>query len=289
MVKVEKKSHYSIKACGGFKFNIKDVDSSSRTVTGFYNTFNFLDYDGDVLLPGCAKVSIRMRGPKSNAVAKIKHACDHDLTRIPGKQLVLDEREVDGVKGVYFETRMADTILGNDTLKNYMDGIIDNHSIGFQYMNTEFIERDAKGWDKMADSLLNPEALEGRNCVWVVKEIMMYEGSSVAFGANQLTPFLGMAKSMNKESIKLALFDRMNKLQSTLKSGHQSDEMMELFDIQVLQLKQMLEELSDGLMITGESEREKADVSRETKDKEKEKSTSVSLLSSSLVENFSLK
>lgn len=283
---IEKKSFYSVKGCN-LKTNVKDVDESSRTVTGIYNSYNFLDSDGDVLLPGCAKVSIKQRGPASKAVAKIKHALNHDLTQLPGKLMLLEERMVDGVMGIYFETRMTDTQLGNDTLKNYLAGIYDNHSIGFQYMQMEWIERDAKGWDKIINQLINPEEAEGKNYVFAIKEINLFEGSTVAFGANSLTPFLGMAKSANKEAIKFALFERMNKLESTLKGGSQSDDMMHLFELQVLQIKQLMEEMCERMVVGGDGKKEEMIVQVE-KEKEEEIKEEKQLYSQGLVDKFSL-
>jgi len=244
-MKAIKHSHYSVKANGQLAAAIKDVDSSTRTVTGFYNTYNFLDSDRDVLMPGAAKKSIRERGPKSSAVAKIKHAMNHDLTQLPGKITLLEEREVDGMTGIYFETRMADTTLGNDVLKNYLERIYDNHSIGFHYLQMEKVERDENGWDKLYGQLINPEEADKINDMWVVKEIALYEGSTVAFGSNQLTPFFGI-KSANKEALKIALFDRMDKLNKTLRTGSQSEDMMQTFELQILQLKQIIEELTEG-------------------------------------------
>jgi len=244
-MKVNKSTYYSVKPCH-VKASIQNVDTIGRTVTGFYNCFNFIDSDGDVLIPGCSKKSIKERGPNSSAVAKIKHALHHDLTQLPGKILTLEERTVDGISGIYFETKMADTTIGNDTLKNYLEGIYDNHSIGFQYVQTEFIERDAKGWAKAVQNLINPQDAENRGYLFLVKEIMLYEGSTVAFGANQLTPFLGV-KSNNKESLKLALIDRIAKMENTIRNGSQSDEMMKTFEIQTLQLKEMIAELTDQM------------------------------------------
>lgn len=247
-MKAIKKSHYSVKTCGSLDLAVKDVDTSTRTVTGFFNTFNFLDSDNDILLPGSAKRSIKSRGPKSEAVAKIKHALNHDLTQLPGKITHLEEKTIDGITGIYFESRMADTTLGNDTLKNYLEKIYDNHSIGFQYLDMEMIERGARGWDKVEGNLINAEDLEKAQVVWVIKEIALFEGSTVAFGANQLTPFLGV-KSQNKESLKLAIMDRMDKLTKSLNSGSQSDEMLHSFELQILQLKQMMDELIDEHVI----------------------------------------
>lgn len=239
----KKNISYQVKACGQMKSAVKDVSTSSRTVTGFYNTYNFLDSDSDILLPGAAAKSIKERGVDSVATAKIKHALNHDLTTLPGKIMVLKETTIDGISGIYFETKMADTTLGNDTLKNYLEGIYDNHSIGFQYKQIEHVEKGTDSWKKYTEKLMNPEQVEGKDSVYVVKEISLFEGSTVAFGANSLTPFLGV-KSGNKDSYTLALNSRIDKLTQTLKSGSQSDEMLEIFDIQVMQLKQMVSELT---------------------------------------------
>ena len=196
---------------------------------------------------GCAKKSIKERGPLSDATAKIKHALNHDLTTLPGKIITLEEKTIDGITGIYFETKMSDTQLGNDTLKNYLEGIYDNHSIGFRYVNVNIVERTAtKAWDAIVSGLMNPKDTEGCNTIYAVKEIQLYEGSTVAFGCNQLTPYLG-AKSGNPDSYRLALMSRIESFSKTLKNGSQSDEMMSSIELQLLQFKQMADELCDML------------------------------------------
>lgn len=259
-MKEKKNSYYKVKPCGIVKAAIQDVDTTGRIVTGFYNTYNFMDDDMDVLLSGAAKKSIKERGADSKAVAKIKHALNHDLTLLPGKIKVLEEKEVNGIEGIYFETAMADTTLGNDTLKNYLAGIYDNHSIGFRYIDIEMIERDnqhgnSSKWDKIIEKMINPEKAEEAGYMFAVKEIMLYEGSTVAFGCNQLTPYLGV-KNGNKDALKIALFDRMDKLNKALKTGDQSDDMMGSFELQILQIKQMLNEMLDVIDLTPKEKKE---------------------------------
>lgn len=246
--KQRKKKHYAVKGCS-IKATIKDIDTTKRIVTGFYNTCNFLDSQNDILLPGCADKTITERGPNSSAIAKIKHALNHDLTQLPGKITVLKEDTVNGVRGIYFETRMADTTLGNDTLKNYLEGVYDNHSIGFRYMAGKILERDAHGnskakdeWNALEQSCINPDDMAKTDWVYAVSEIKLYEGSTVAFGANSLTPYLGV-KSGNKKAYELMLIDRISKLEHTFKHGTQTDETLETIGIQVLQLKQLMSEM----------------------------------------------
>lgn len=243
MLSIEEKkaNSYAVKSAAA---NIIDVSTSSRVVTGFFNSYNFFDSDQDVLILGAAKKSIEERGPVSNAVAKIKHALNHDLTTLVGKLQVLEEKTVNGITGIYFESKIANTTLGNDTLINYKEGVYDNHSIGFKYNQIERIEREknAVQWNNILSHLINPQDAEKYGFLYLVKEINLYEGSTVAFGANSLTPFLGV-KSGNKDSMTLALISKLNQLESTVKNGSQSDDMMKTFELQILQFKQILKEI----------------------------------------------
>jgi HK97 family phage prohead protease len=239
---VDKKSaHYSVKSADA---NILDVSTSSRIVTGFFNSYNFFDSDKDVLIMGSAKKSIEERGVNSTAVAKIKHALNHDLTTLVGKLQVLEETTKNGITGIYFESKIANTTLGNDTLINYKEGIYDNHSIGFKYNQLSLIESEKNpvAWNEVVSKLLNPEEAEKYGYLYLVKEINLFEGSTVAFGANSLTPFLGV-KSGNKESITLALDSKLNQLMHTVKNGSQSDDMMHTLELQIKQIKQVLKEI----------------------------------------------
>jgi HK97 family phage prohead protease len=237
----KKAAHYSVKYADA---NIIDVSTSSRIVTGFFNSYNFFDSDKDVLIMGAAKKSIEERGVNSNAVAKIKHALNHDLTTLVGKLQVLEETTKNGITGIYFESKIANTTLGNDTLINYKEGIYDNHSIGFKYNQLSLIESEKNpvAWNEVVSKLMNPEEAEKFGYLYIVKEINLFEGSTVAFGANSLTPFLGV-KSGSKESMTLALVSKLNQLEYTVKNGMQSEEMLSTFELQIKQFKQILKEI----------------------------------------------
>jgi HK97 family phage prohead protease len=237
----KKSAHYSVKSADA---NILDVSTSSRIVTGFFNSYNFFDSDKDVLIMGAAKKSIEERGVNSTAVAKIKHALNHDLTTLVGKLQVLEETTKNGITGIYFESKIANTTLGNDTLINYKEGIYDNHSIGFKYNQLSLIESEKNpvAWNEVVSKLVNPEEAEKYGYLYLVKEINLFEGSTVAFGANSLTPFLGV-KSGSKESMTLALVSKLNQLEYTVKNGMQSDEMLSTFELQIKQFKQILKEI----------------------------------------------
>ncbi len=204
----------------------------------------------DVLLEGSCKRTIKENGPESSSPAKIKHALFHDITRLPGKILVLDERTEDTsfgkVTGIYFETRMDESTEGNDTLIKYQGEIYDNHSIGYRELSAVRVERDGvhgnnKQWDRYMNMLVNPEKAEEAGYFNAVKEIRLYEGSTVGFGMNELTPFLGVKGK--EELTNSALMLRFEKLEKILKLGSLSDESLQSAEIQMLQLKQVMSEL----------------------------------------------
>lgn len=247
-----KEKHYGVKDNGCIKFSIKDVSTSSRTVCAVLNTYNFLDSDLDVLMPGCAAGSIKERGVDSKAPDKVLHALFHDLTRLPGKIITLDERTIDGKDCLYMESKLTDTVDGTDTLKNYLAGIYNQHSIGYQYSKGEWVYKESHGnskkWETLMASLINADAAKDLDYMYRVDEIKLYEGSTVAFGANSLTPTLGM-KSQNKEAVLLDYLQRIDLLEKILKTGTQSDDMMYRFELQILQLKQAFTELFDQFKI----------------------------------------
>lgn len=290
LLKAKTGIHYAVKSNGSLVQSVKDVDLTKRVVTGFFNTYNVLDSDDDIIVKGALTKSYNERGVNSNATAKIKHCIQHDLNRICGKLLVLEDRKIDGIEGVYFETKMADTQLGRDTLINYQEGIYDNHSIGFRYVQGEIVEKKAgQRWDDLRGAIHNPEAMDGKEVVFVWKELMMYEGSTVAFGANSLTPFLGV-KSGNRQAIQLAIVNRIDAMEKAIKHGFQSDEMLAYLEVQARQLKQAVQELAEAeptekqkLSTGAEGEQKEGAAIEETKDEQKE----YRLDASSLVEKLS--
>ena len=75
--------------------------------------------------------------------------------------------------------------------------------------------------------------------MYIVKEIALYEYSTVAFGANKLTPYLG-SKSENKTIRYSNLIAKLDALISASREGKIDKDM---FEIHERQLKQMIYEL----------------------------------------------
>jgi hypothetical protein len=148
------------------------------------------------------------------------------------------------IPGTYYETKMTNTTLGTDTLINYQEGVYDNHSFGFKYMDIEYIDKESENWKRYIDQIINAKEADDAGFMFLVKEYKMYEGSTVGLGANSLTPYLGV-KSGNRDSILLKVNERYSLLQKQLKSGFQSDETLQGFEMELLQLQQLTKELFD--------------------------------------------
>lgn len=233
---------------------VQDVDTSKRLVKFVYNTPMYLDSDLDVIMLGAGKKSYKERGPESQSTAKIKPLKDHNMNLVDGKFTFLGEEEITFAGKTFIAAtaikKLSSSTLGNDQLIDYQEGNIDNHSFGFIYEKIKMVERKGAGhndeWDRIVGASLNPKAFDQLSYFFKVSEYQMFEASSVAFGANSLTPYLGV-KSGNKEGIKLKLIDRLTRLQKSLSSGHQSDDHLETFELHIRQIKQMIHELTPDL------------------------------------------
>lgn len=230
------------KVRGGFETITKDVDFSKRIVKSIPNTYLWFDHDQDVLLPGCCKKTIAERGPDSTSGAKIKNVKDHIINRRIGKPMVMDERTIDGKQVIYAESKMLETTDGNDTLIEYQEGVIDQHSIGHRYVDISIVTADDEDWSKYLAMLINPEDAEEYGYMFPCKEIELFEWSPVSFGSNQLTPYLGV-KSGNPDAILLKLYDRLDLLYSQMRNGKQSDDRMRDYELEIRQIKQVTAEL----------------------------------------------
>lgn len=203
--------HYSYKSNS---LKIKDVDTQTGIVSGYFAAFGMEDSDGDIIQKGAFSKTIQERGPKATH-PRIKHLLDHNTTKAIGVLQDLYEDEY----GLAYVSKLAlNTTIGRDTLGMYQDGIITEHSVGFRTVNAK------------SDS-------DGVN---ILTELMLWEGSSLqAWGANQFTPVTGV-KSLTKDQASI-LFDRMDKLTKAMR-GSYSDETMELFEIEYNQVKQAIKD-----------------------------------------------
>lgn len=220
--------------------NVKELDLNKREVDVIANTYNYFDSDQDVLLNGCCSKSIQERGPQSNLPGKIKHLANHDLKKGVGVPRKIEETKYNNMDVLRAVSYMSESEDGEDYLIKYQEGMIDQHSIGFRYIQIELIEKEAEGWDDILKILINPDDAIATGYLYAVKEIALREFSTLdGFGANRLTPYLG-SKSANKNIQYQNLIGKLNALHKTMKSGAKDKYALELEEQQV---KQMIYEI----------------------------------------------
>mgnify|MGYP002513932552 CR=1 FL=1 len=152
-------------------FEVKELNmnSESRTISGYAAIFNNRDKVGDVLMKGCFAKSIQDRGPESQANDKIIMLWQHDQHEPIGRISVLQEDE----KGLYFEAVIDDVERGNQAIKQLESGTLSQFSIGYSYV-----------WEKCE--------YDQERDAFIVKEVVLYEISVVSIGCNGETEYLGL-------------------------------------------------------------------------------------------------
>jgi uncharacterized protein len=190
---------YKIKSEG----EITEVDIEKRIVMGYAAKFGNIDLHGDMIMPGAFTKTITERGPQGKNEIWFLH--NHSSDSPLGKPSVLKEDNY----GLYFEAAIIDTEIGEDILKLYDNGLINQHSIGFSTIKETRVEEG------------------NQKPYYQIQEVKLYEFSSVLWGANPETPFLGL-KSMDAKGLQ----DRFDKLYKQLRSGTLKDETYELIEIE---------------------------------------------------------
>jgi HK97 family phage prohead protease len=234
-----------------FTIDITSVDVDSRTICGYASTFNNVDSDGDLIIKGAFAKTLQENGVNS-ANPRIFHLYQHDITQVLGRPTVLIEDE----KGLYFETTIARTKLGDDVLQLYKEGIINEHSIGFQTIKSA-----------------------NRGTYNEISEVKLYEFSTVTFGANANTPFLGFKSQFSDSESISEQFDKVSKM---LK-GEITPETTQLLTIYLNQLKTAFLETSIKAVDTEdpiEISLEEVDPQEEIKEIEVKKNHDLALLES---------
>lgn len=187
---------------------VKDVDSKGRTITGYFAAFNNVDLGGDLIEPGAFAKTIMERGPQGQN--KVFFLNQHDSWQVLGKPAVLKEDSY----GLYHESKVADTTLGNDVLKLYQEGIMDSFSFGYRTITENRVED-----------------------VNHLKELYLYEGSAVTFPMNEsaITTGIKSIETINK---------KIKEIEKFCKDTTASDETIELLLLNIKQLQQEIINIS---------------------------------------------
>lgn len=203
--------------------SVRDVSENDRRVKVAISKMGNIDQDGDVIDSGAYTKTVSERGPKGANL--IWHLTDHNpsLKSAVGKFSEI-YTEGDYLVGV---TNIPNTTWGNDVLEFYKSGHINQHSIGFRTIKAEQV--------KNADQPYN-----------LIKEVFLYEGSAVLWGANPMTPTLTVGKSLTKDQA-IAEHEKLSKelglLMKSLKDGRYTDEAFEFIEIRTAQIHEAIKNL----------------------------------------------
>jgi len=201
-----------------FKAEVKDLDTKKGIVEGYFNTWGIVDSDGDELLPGAFKKSIQENGPGSARPRLMHlwmHSSSHPLYRFTEEGSIKE----DGT-GLFFRSKISTTSYGRDVLQLYNDGVINEHSIGFQTIKEQ-------------------RAGENHN---QILEVKLWEGSTVTWGANEITPVTAL-KAKDPAEIAAEFNKRMDNISKALKHGTYTDDTFILLELQLKQLQAQHESL----------------------------------------------
>ena len=221
MIKTENK--YTLKSS---KLAIKDLDTGSNTVSMYLNAFDVIDSDKDIIRQGAFKKSIQERGPLSQSNRKIAFLRYHNWEMPIGKFLELREDKT----GLFAVAQLGNSTIAKDAMEDYKDGIIREHSIGFQYIKdkVEFIE--AKN--------------DSEEDYFNIKEVILWEGSAVTFGSNENTNVIDVSKSIKTEKDKNKKISELsNELDLCIKSlvnGKGTDERLYQLEMKVKYLNSQI-------------------------------------------------
>ena len=207
---------------------IKDLDLNSREVAFYLSRFDVIDSDNDMIKRGAFKKSLKENGVGSDSNRTIKFLRYHDWEHQIGTFTRLEEDET----GLFAVGKLGKSTKGEDALRDYEDGIITEHSIGFQYIEDKikFVE----------DSEMKSGGF------FQINEVKLWEGSAVTFGANEHTGVIGVAKSLDE---KISMMDRLtneiNLIVKSLVNGKGSDERLHELEMKLKFLNAQLIEVAN--------------------------------------------
>lgn len=193
---------------------IVDVDTSTRRVKAVWSRMNNIDLDSDIIVPEAFTKTLTERGPMGKNL--VWSLVDHqaDMNNVIGKP---EQLYVEGDMLIAI-TPIVGTEKGTDMLKMYEAGLINQHSIGFSTIKQDW-QNDKKE-------------------VRIIKELKLYEGSAVLWGANPETPTLSV-KSQSKEDLN----NRLEKLLKAFRNGNFTNDTFALMEIQIKKIQADLLEL----------------------------------------------
>ena len=194
-------------------YQVMDVDTAQRRVKAVWARTGNIDLDNDIIVPEAFTKTLKERGPagKNLVWSLVDHEAEMDSVIGKPEQLYVEGDMLIAI------TPIVGTERGEDVLKMYEAGLINQHSIGFTTINSMV---DKKG-------------------IRTITELKLYEGSAVLWAANPETPTLDVKAEVKKQQLGL----RLDKLLKAFKSGRFTDETFALMEIEIKKIQSELMEI----------------------------------------------
>ena len=198
-------------------YNIMDVDSEQRRVKAVWARCGNIDLDNDIIVPEAFTKTLAERGPmgKNLIWSLVDHCADMNNAIGKPEQIYVENDMLIAI------TPIVETEKGEDIIKLYEAGLINQHSIGFSTIKSNV---DKEG-------------------VRTITELKLYEGSAVLWGANPETPTLGFKGEMGIKDKKQELSNRLERLIKSFKGGRFTDETFSLIEIEIKRIQSELLEI----------------------------------------------
>ena len=218
MSKIENKSYNDM---------ILDIEPESRTVKACWSRIGNVDLDNDIIVAEAFTKTIKERGPKGKNMiwSLVDHKADMAHTLGKPRELYIEGDMLVAV------TDLIETECGEDAIKLYEAGLINQHSIGFSTLKSDVNQKTG---------------------VRTITELKLYEGSAVLWGANPETPTLGFKGEFKETKENLSI--RLENLIKAFRGGTFTDDTFALMEIQIKQIQAELLSLEITETITQPAE-----------------------------------
>lgn len=192
--------------------SIKDIDEKQGRIIGYFSIFDNIDSDNDVITKGAYKKTL------SENYRRMKHLYQHDSFR-PLSGTKQDNLKItEDSKGLHFDSTVSQTSWGRDTIKLYVDGVVDEQSVGFQTINSV----DKKSYRE-------------------ITEIKLWEGSTVTWAANEFAQTTSVKALEDPE----LLSKRMDVIMKSIRNGkYENEDIFDSLEYYFKQLQQLFINLS---------------------------------------------
>jgi len=189
---------------------ILDIEPESRTVKACWSRIGNVDLDNDIIVAEAFTKTIKERGPKGKNMiwSLVDHKADMAHTLGKPKELYIEGDMLVAV------TDLIETECGEDAIKLYEAGLINQHSIGFSTLKSDVNQKTG---------------------VRTITELKLYEGSAVLWGANPETPTLGFKGEFKETKENLSI--RLENLIKAFRGGTFTDDTFALMEIQIKQIQ----------------------------------------------------